>query len=138
MASQPLAQGNGKSVLQIRVCAVFMFPAFGLAPPAGVWAVYVDEAQKYDGRMVEAWKDDMDATLVFVGGVLFWLNALKPHNFAGRVVLGDRHSLLDRVLQESPARPCRGHRQHPSSHLPTAGRPKRSTRCRLHRGILSS
>ena len=144
MSTPALAQGNGKSVLQIRiqVFAVLIFLACQLAQPVGVWAVYVDEAQKYDGRMVEAWKDDMDATLVFVSGargiLIFGLCALKLHDLSGRIVLGDRHSLLDRVLQESQARPWRGCRQCPSSHLPTIGCPERPTLCRLYRGTFSS
>jgi hypothetical protein len=54
-----------------------MFLAFGLAQPAGVWAVYVDEAQKYDGRTVESWKDDMDAALFFVSGVFSGANCAE-------------------------------------------------------------
>jgi hypothetical protein len=31
-----------------------------------LWNVYVQEAQNYDSSLVTGWKEDMDATLVFV------------------------------------------------------------------------
>ena len=31
-----------------------------------LWSVYVDEAERYDKRLVESWKGDMDGMLIFV------------------------------------------------------------------------
>ncbi|KAJ7150763.1 hypothetical protein C8R46DRAFT_1124078 [Mycena filopes] len=34
---------------------------------ARIWAVYVDEAEKYDRALVESWKADMEGMLIFAG-----------------------------------------------------------------------
>ncbi|KAJ7143847.1 hypothetical protein C8R44DRAFT_915613, partial [Mycena epipterygia] len=34
---------------------------------AKLWAIYVGEAEKYDKRLVESWKGDMDGMLIFSG-----------------------------------------------------------------------
>ncbi|KAJ6460441.1 hypothetical protein DFH09DRAFT_1383251 [Mycena vulgaris] len=34
---------------------------------AKLWAIYVSEAEKYDKRLVESWKGDMDGMLIFSG-----------------------------------------------------------------------
>ena len=31
-----------------------------------MWSVYVGEAERYDKRLVESWKGDMDGMLIFV------------------------------------------------------------------------
>jgi hypothetical protein len=38
------------------------------AATAKLWAVYVSEAEKYDKSLVESWKSDMEAMLIFVCG----------------------------------------------------------------------
>ncbi|KAJ7912298.1 hypothetical protein B0H13DRAFT_1713229, partial [Mycena leptocephala] len=37
------------------------------AATAKLWAVYVSEAEKYDKSLVESWKSDMEAMLIFAG-----------------------------------------------------------------------
>ncbi|KAJ7085155.1 hypothetical protein B0H15DRAFT_988667, partial [Mycena belliarum] len=37
------------------------------AASANLWAVYVSEAEKYDKRLVESWKRDMEGILIFAG-----------------------------------------------------------------------
>ncbi|KAJ7028372.1 hypothetical protein C8F04DRAFT_1119822 [Mycena alexandri] len=37
------------------------------AAAAKIWAVYVDEAEKYDKGLVESWKADMEGMLIFAG-----------------------------------------------------------------------
>ncbi|KAK7059914.1 hypothetical protein R3P38DRAFT_3168370 [Favolaschia claudopus] len=37
------------------------------AAGAKIWSVYVAEAEKYDKALVESWKSDMDALLIFAG-----------------------------------------------------------------------
>ncbi|KAJ7182246.1 hypothetical protein C8R43DRAFT_840267, partial [Mycena crocata] len=32
-----------------------------------LWAVYVSEAEKYDKRLMESWKSDMEGILIFAG-----------------------------------------------------------------------
>ncbi|KAK7019141.1 hypothetical protein R3P38DRAFT_3200448 [Favolaschia claudopus] len=34
---------------------------------AGIWSVYVSEAEKYDKSLVESWKSDMEGMLIFAG-----------------------------------------------------------------------
>ena len=35
-----------------------------------LWAVYVDEAERYDTALVESWKSDMQGMLIFVSELL--------------------------------------------------------------------
>ncbi|KAJ7080256.1 hypothetical protein C8R44DRAFT_824418 [Mycena epipterygia] len=35
------------------------------AAAAKIWAVYIDEAEKYDKALVESWKSDMEGLLIF-------------------------------------------------------------------------
>ncbi|KAJ6533614.1 hypothetical protein B0H19DRAFT_1272259 [Mycena capillaripes] len=47
-----------------------MFPAVDPgeeAAAAKLWAVYISEAEKYDKRLVESWKSDMQGMLIFAG-----------------------------------------------------------------------
>ncbi|KAJ7670013.1 hypothetical protein DFH06DRAFT_159848 [Mycena polygramma] len=37
------------------------------AAAAPMWAVYISEAEKYDRRLVESWKSDMEGILIFAG-----------------------------------------------------------------------
>ncbi|KAJ7766020.1 hypothetical protein B0H16DRAFT_1367076 [Mycena metata] len=37
------------------------------AAAAKIWAVYVDEAEKYDKGLIESWKGDMEGMLIFAG-----------------------------------------------------------------------
>ncbi|KAJ6600341.1 hypothetical protein DFH09DRAFT_970231 [Mycena vulgaris] len=42
-------------------------PTIDEASSAKLWAVYVEEAQKYDKALVESWRSDMDGMLIFAG-----------------------------------------------------------------------
>jgi hypothetical protein len=68
----PLKQGEGslnnKTALPDLIRSMAGRVANDEAASSKIWSVYIGEAEKYDKALVESWRNNMDAILIFVRG----------------------------------------------------------------------
>jgi Family of unknown function (DUF6535) len=66
-----------------------------------MWSIYKEEANKYDGAVTEAQKEDADSVLVFVGYILPIVSSLGLTSSKDWSVLRSRRRVHCRKLQEA-------------------------------------
>lgn len=65
---------------------------------ANIWALYVDEAERYDKRLVESWMSDMDSMLIFVSPFIDPLERSLPR-FSPVSILPALRRFLSRAIR---------------------------------------
>lgn len=68
-----------------------------------LWSIYIDEAERYDTRMVESWKGDMDGMLIFVRKSASPPSYNLSYFISVWLVFRESDGFPYRELQESPA-----------------------------------